>query len=466
MSALDTSPEKDLGSRGPERTSCSVTNAQETPRRSPLGQVFLTVFLDIVGFSIVFPLFPDMLEHYLTMEGPDSWVGQLVTRLRDWTGGDEWAVTTLFGGVLGSLYSILQFIFAPIWGGMSDRRGRRSLLLFTIFGVFVSYLLWMFAGSFSILVVARLVGGMMAGNISIASAVIADTTSGADRAKGMGIVGMAIGLGFILGPAIGGYIVLEGIDHSHEWSPGFAWNPFSRAAAAAAAMAALNFVWVLTGFKESLPPEKRGTRGEGRGWNPFSRLGRLSNVPGVVRANLVYFLFLTAFAAMEFTLTFLAVERLGYTPRDNAMLFVFIGLMIALVQGGIVRRVVPKRGEKSVALFGLVLLVPGLIFVGMAHSSFLLYVGCFFLAVGNALCMPCFSAMVSRYCPEDVQGLAMGTLRSFGSLSRAIGPILGGLLYFAFGSSAPYWAAAAFLVIPIGLALGLPALTPSAATEN
>ncbi|MEX1024229.1 MAG: MFS transporter [Planctomycetota bacterium] len=435
---------------------------KRSPQRSPLGQVLLTVFLDIVGFSILFPLFPAMLDHYVGKEGPGSLVGRLVERLAGLVGGDEYAVIVLFGGVLGSLYSILQFIFSPIWGSISDRIGRRSMLLFTLTGTFVSYIVWIFSGSFLLLVASRLLAGAMAGNISIASAVVADTTSGADRAKGMGLIGMSIGLGFIFGPTIGALAMLGGVDTSVAWDSGLAWNPFSRAALAAAGLALANLLWVAFAFRESLPPERRGLSGAPRGWNPFGRLGTLSAIPGVVRANLIYFLFLTAFAAMEFTLTFLAVERLNYTIAQNTWLFVFIGLTIAVVQGGVVRRVVPLFGEKKIAILGLLLLVPGLVAIGFAQSSALLYVGGFLLAVGDALAMPCFSSMVSRYTPEHSQGLALGTLRSFGSLSRAIGPVLGGLLYWKFGSAAPYWTAALFLFIPILLSLKLPDLPPSA----
>ena len=130
-----------------------------------------------------------MLEHYLALEGDASLLGKLVRTLADLVGGDEFAVQVLFGGLLGSLYSGLQFLFAPIWGGISDRRGRRPTLLLTLFGTALSYVIWFFAGNFALLVFARLLGGVMAGNISTASAVAADISKGADRAKHMGILG-------------------------------------------------------------------------------------------------------------------------------------------------------------------------------------------------------------------------------------------------------------------------------------
>lgn len=426
--------------------------------RSILGLVFLTVFLDIVGFSVIFPLFPEMLDYYFTVEGAESAIGKLVTRLQEFAGEDRNAVHTLFGGLLGSIYGILQFVFATVWGGLSDRVGRRPVLLVTLTGTVIAYLMWSFAAAFWVLIAARILGGAMAGNISTASAAVADTTTAADRAKGMGIVGMAIGLGFIAGPAIGAFFVSFG----PEWDaaaaqPASAWglNPFSGAALASCALALLNLLLVARSFPETLPAERRGTRSSSRSLNPFARLRSL-NFPGVVRTNLVYFLYLTAFAGIEFTLTFLAAERLAYESHDLAWMFVYVGLIIAFVQGGLVRRLAPKLGEVKLARAGLLTTLPGFVLIGIAQTSGTLYLGLGFMAVGSAFVMPCLSSLVSRYCPADVQGLALGTFRSMGSLSRALGPILGALLYWRFGSAVPYFVATAFLLVPLGLALALP----------
>ncbi len=431
--------------------------------RSVLGLVFLTVFLDIVGFSVIFPLFPGMLDYYFTAEGADSLIGQVVSGLQEFAGDDRNAVQTLFGGLLGSVYGLLQFVFATVWGGLSDRIGRRPVLLITLSGTFLAYLLWAAAASFWVLVLARVLGGAMAGNISMASAAVADTTSGKDRAKGMGIVGMAIGLGFILGPAIGALFFgwtkpeadLESVARGASTGATFGINPFTGAALASSALALVNLLWVLRAFPETLPPEKRGQGRSERSLNPFARLRTLS-FPGVVRTNLVYFLYLTAFAAIEFTLTFLAAARLGYGHAELAWMFVFVGFVIAFVQGGLVRRLAPRFGEARLARFGLVTTLPGFALIGVAETSGTLYAGLACMAVGSAFVMPCLSALVSRYCPADRQGLALGTFRSMGSLSRAIGPVIGSLLYWRFGSAAPYWVGAAFLLVPLGLALALP----------
>ncbi|MFT7169566.1 MAG: MFS family permease [Paracoccaceae bacterium] len=423
-----------------------------------LGLVFLTVFLDMVGFSIIFPLFPGMLEWYVEQEGAASMVGQLAT----WLEGvvdDDFAVIVLFGGILGSLYSGLQFLFAPIWGAVSDRIGRRPTILFTLLGTALSYIVWFFAGTFALLVVARLVGGMMAGNISTASAAIADTHVGKDRAKGMGMLGAGIGLGFVVGPAIGG--LASGWDLTGAWSSATSMgvNPFSGAAAIAFGLAMLNLVWAAARFPETkdmtarnAPPEHR------RGINPFASLRRLA-FPGFHTLNIAYFIYFTAFGAMEFTLVFLAAEHLGYGPRQNAYMFVFIGLTIAFVQGGIVRRLVPKVGEKKVAWLGMALTIPG--FIGIAavtaaESQLLLYASLALVSIGSSLVMPSFSSLASRYVPDDRQGFALGVFRSFGSLARVFGPLAGGFLYYGLGSYAPYALGAVVLLIPLSLAKKLP----------
>jgi len=436
------------------------TTPQASPKKkSVLGLVFLTVFLDIVGFSIIFPLFPDLLKHYLATEGTSSALGQLVSYLTELTGNQEGtAVVALFGGLLGSLYGLLQFLFSTVWGGLSDRIGRRPTLLFTLVGTTLSYVLWVFAGSFAVLIGARILGGIMAGNISTASAAVADTTTAKDRAKGMGIVGMAIGLGFILGPAIGGFSsahLLSGVEVGAPVASAFALNPFSVPALAALVLSVINLIWVFTHFHETLPPEKRGLAKTKHSFNPVARLKTI-DLPGVVRTNLVYFLYLVAFAAIEFTLTFLAKERFDYTPMQMAKMFVFVGLIIAFVQGGIVRRVAPKYGERLVSRIGLLITVPGFLLIGRATTEGSLYGGLAFMAVGSALVMPCLSALISRYTPPDRQGLALGSFRSMGSLSRALGPILGSIAYWRFGSGSPYQAGAIFLVIPIYLVIGLP----------
>jgi MFS family permease len=375
-----------------------------------------------------------------------------------WESADPFTVVALFGGVLGSVYSLSQFVFAPIWGALSDRIGRRPTLLVTLGGTALSYLLWFFSGSFALFVGSRLLGGIMAGNVSTASAVVGDTCGGAERAKGMGTLGAAIGLGFVIGPALGGLTASWNL--LQPWPEGarLGVNPFSGCASLAFLLATVNLLWVACRMPETRVrqrPESPRQAHAGRTWNPIGALRRI-DLPGVRATNLSYFFYFAAFAAMEFTLAFLAVDRLGYSPRDNAWMFVFVGLTIALVQGGVVRRLAPRWGEKNLATAGILLTVPGLILTGWTWSTVQLYLGLACLAVGSALVLPSLSALVSRYTPADRQGLALGIFRSLGALARAIGPAVGGCLYWGLGSWSPYLLGAVSLVLPLVLALGLP----------
>jgi len=444
-------------------------------QRSVLGIVFLTVFLDMVGFSVIFPLFPAMLDWYVEREGEASAAGRLVA----WLHGlvpNRFAVVALFGGILGALYSLLQFIAAPLWGRLSDRRGRRGVLLITLCGTALSYVLWFFSGSFALLVVARLVGGAMAGNISIASAATADVLSGRDRARGMGLLGAGIGLGFVIGPAIGGWAA--GLDLTGLWvgASDAGVNPFSGAAAVAFGLALINLLWAALRFPETNPPTSASrsaaelrqlTRAlsthEPRSLNPFGKLRELS-FPGVKALCIAHFVYSCAFGAMEFSLVFLATEHLDYRPLDNAKLFVFIGLTIALVQGGLVRRLVPKLGERKVAGHGLAVTLVGFVTLGVVPFEWAaglgrgtwLWLGAGLVAVGTSLVMPSFSTLASRYVPDDRQGFALGVFRSLGSLARVVGPLAGGLFYYTLGGWSPYLIGALVLLAPITLARRLP----------
>ena len=427
----------------------------DTPpaRRGTLGTIFLTVFVDLIGFAVIFPLFPGMLEYYEANEPAGSLFHRLVAWLRE-VGGDEANVIVLFGGLLGSLYSILQFLFAPVWGRLSDRSGRRPILLVTIAGLALSYVLWFFSGSFVLLLAARLLGGVMSGNIAVATAAIADSTTAKGRSRGMALIGIAFGLGFTLGPALGGLLSLVDLG---ELAPGLrAWgvNPFSAAAAGSFLLSAWNLLWVVRRFPETLEPERRGKVRTHRTINPLKLFGT-TEFPGVLRANLVYFIYFLAFSAMEFTLVFLAHERLGYDAIDNAWIFVWVGVLMALVQGGVVRRVVTRTGEKKLGLLGIVLTVPGMLVVGVAQSSPVLYLGLAFLATGGAMVTPCLSGLVSLYTPAERQGEVLGVFRSLGALARAVGPVLGCVIYWSFGSAWPYYASAALMVVPVLLAAGL-----------
>lgn len=432
------------------------------PPRAALRVAFLTLFLDLVGFSIIFPLFPSMLAHYQATEGDTGlfgWVHGALVGISGAAGAPnaDWGVIVLFGGVLGSLYSLLQFVCAPLFGALSDRVGRRPVVLLSLLGLAISYAMWFFAGNFAVLVAARVLGGVMSANISTVSAIVADVTTPQTRSRGMALIGIAFGLGFVLGPALGGVASL--IDLTAGAPPtGAAWalNPYSVPALIAMLLTLGNLVQAFALLPETLRPGARSATP--RTVNPL-RLFQTESYPGVTRVNVAYFLFIFAFSGMEFSLTFLAVDRLGFTPRENALLFLFIGVVLAVTQGSYVRRFSERIGPRRMAFHGLAMLAPGLVIVGLAgawRSVPALYLGLLLLALGAAQATPCLTALASLYAPAHDQGRILGVFRSLGALARALGPLTACLVYWQVGGSATYYLGAAAIVVPLWIATRLP----------
>ncbi|HXH75203.1 MAG TPA: ferrochelatase [Bacteriovoracaceae bacterium] len=425
-----------------------------------LKLIFLTMFMDLVGFSIIFPMFPAMAKYYLSVDadnyflsGMMNLIGSIQTATLGADGAPLMTTIVLFGGLLGALYSLLQFFAAPLWGGISDRIGRRPVLLISVFGLFLSYVIWIFSGSFTLLIVARIVGGFMSGNLSIASAIVSDITDDKNRSKGMAAIGIAFALGFVIGPAMGG--ILSMFNPLSVWpeSEAFGINPFSTPALLAAVLSFINFFTIWKFFPETL---KKGTGPHMvRSVNPL-KLFRPLPVPGVNATNIAYFFFITAFSGMEFTLTFLAVERFDYTSMDNAYMFIFIGFVIGMVQGGYVRRKAHQVGERKMSFQGLIAIMPGLVILAFAQAQWMLYLGLFFLSMGSAMIIPCLTSLVSFYTPKGMQGQSLGIFRSLGALGRVIGPIYASLVYWKFGSLNAYLIGAALVILPAILVKILP----------
>jgi MFS family permease len=439
----------------------SAEQIESKSSRSRLGVIFLTLFLDLVGFSIIFPLFPAMLDYYLPDgAGDGSLLGQLITPLASWaeqSGADnpKFMTAVLFGGILGSLYSILQFICAPIWGAYSDRVGRRKALLITITGMALSYAAWFFAASFWVLVLARVLGGAMGGNLSVATAAVADTTTREKRSSGLAIIGIAFGLGFIVGPAIGGLFSKINLVEIMPSLASYGVNPFSIPALVSLILCVINIVWVCRRFDETLPESKRGHVAPERKGLPIFRIFQCPE-PATRRANFVYLIYMLAFSGMEFTLTFLAVERFHFSPAQNGGMFVFIGFILILVQGGIVIRLASPVGEKQLAVAGLFCGVAAFLALAMAVKLGAFFGALALMAFSIGLVSPTMSALVSLYSTEADQGANLGVFRSSGSLARAIGPLVAAFVYFAYGSQSAYFFGAIVVLIPLAMALPLP----------
>ena len=416
--------------------------------KSSLKIMFLTLFLDLVGFSIIFPLFPSMAKYYLLNDRDSVILNFIFTSIESFTsiGGAQINNIVLFGGILGALYSLLQFIFSPIWGKLSDKYGREPILKISIFGIFISYCLWIFSGSFTLLIISRIIGGIMGGNISVATAVASDVTNKENRSRAMAFVGIAFALGFLIGPALGGIFSLIDLSQFSSLSA-LGVNPFSTPALVAALLALLNLIFVIKYFKET-NLNKNSSAFKNKSFNPIKLLIPIGS-SSINTINYSYFLFISIFSGMEFTLTFLALERLGFSSTDNAFMFIYIGLILAVVQGGYVRRKAREVGEKKMAIRGLALIIPGLFICAQTSSGFILFFGLSFLAIGSSLIIPTLTSLVSFYSDENRQGEHIGTFRSLGSLGRVIGPIGASLMFWRYGSEFTYTMAGCLILLPI-----------------
>lgn len=433
------------------------TSTSDAPRPLSLGVIFLTLYIDLIGFSIGFPLGPDLLEYYLKLEGKSGLLGMLLAQTDALAQALNIAsyAPVLFGGVVASVFSILQFVFAPFWGTLSDRHGRRGILLATVAGTGVSYLVWVCSGSFWLFLLSRVVSGAFSGNLSVATAAVADVTSRAERSKAMGLVGAAFGLGLVTGPMLGALTVQWNLAARFPGLQRFGINPFSTPALLALALCGVNLVWIALKFRETLPPEARRGSHEPRLRNPLRAILGLGD-PALRRANLVAFVFSVAFVAMEATLTFLATQRFAYNARDNGFLLGFLGLCAIITQGYIVRKLLRVVDELRVLKIGLAASVLGFVAIGFAMVPWQLYAGVAVLVFGSSLVNPSTTGLISLYASAADQGRVLGIFRSLGSLSRAITPLLAGVAFWVFGSLPVFLAGAALALAAAFLCRTLP----------
>ncbi len=441
-------------------TAPAATKPPETPaprRTLSLGVIFLTLLIDLVGFSIIFPLGPDLIGYYLRIDGHSGILGWLLAEseaLARALGQSHAFADVLFGGVLTSFYSVLQFVFSPFWGSLSDKRGRRGVLLMTVAGTAVGYLVWIVSGSFWLFLLSRIVSGAFSGNLSVATAAVADVTTRQERSRAMGIVGAAFGLGLVTGPVLGAACAQWNLLVLHPSLARYGINPYSVPALVSLGLCLANLAWVNRSFRETLPESSRAGAREARLRNPIGAILGLSNAD-VRRANIVAFAFAVAFVAMEASVTFLAAQRFGYTAGQNGLMLGFLGLCSIITQGFIVRILLKRVSEIPVLCGGLVATAAGLLAVGLCARTWVLYLGLALLATGSGLVNPSTTGLISLYTSQDEQGRVLGIFRSLGSLARAFTPVLAGAVFFMFGATSVFVGAAVLTALTLGLAARL-----------
>ncbi|MEA2464323.1 MAG: transporter, family, tetracycline resistance protein [Acidobacteriota bacterium] len=363
-------------------------------RRASLFVLFLTVFIDLIGFGMVIPFLSFYAREY---------------------GASGVAV----GAVVG-VYSIMQFFFAPVWGRLSDRVGRRPVMLISLTASTTGYLLFAFSRSLTLLFVSRVIAGIGGANIGTAQAYIADTTSSENRAKGMGLIGAAFGLGFILGPPMSGILSAVGTRHGLHGNllPGLV----------AAGLSFTAFLVALGVLAESKPRDLVPRSGippqfDRRIWRELAS----NKLLAALMAGL--FLTLLAVAGMEVSVTIHGRDRFNFKQLDMAYLFLFMGVIVAGIQGGLIGKLVKRLGEQRVIIAGAASFVIGFVLVPSIFRVPLLYAVAFFIAIGQGLCYPALTSLVSKVAPENERGSLLGLATSVGSLARFLGPLLSGFLY-------------------------------------
>ena len=361
-------------------------------KRSPLIVIFTTVFIDLVGFGIVIPVLPFYAE------------------------GTAFNATPRTVGLLFASYSVMQLIFSPILGGLSDKYGRRPVLLLSIIGTGIGFLILGLATTILMLFIGRILDGITGGNISTAQAYIADVTSEENRAKGMGLIGAAFGLGFIFGPAIGGVLSGWGIH-----------VPFFFAAAMCFANALLLYFTLPETVTADHPAKNRA--GGGRS---LREVGRALKQPKLAFVLVIYFLFIVAFSIMTTSFSLYTMFRFGYDAQHTGYLFAYVGLIAVIIQGGLIGRLVKRFGELPLVMVGALCFAISLFavpFVGPAAGGLAgLLIGGGVFSMGNSLATPALTSLASKSAGAAQQGVVLGVTQSTASLARAVGPTLAAVL--------------------------------------
>lgn len=389
----------------------------------PLIIIFVTVFIDLLGFGIVIPALPYYVE------------------------SEAFRATPFDIGLLFASYSLMQFIFSPVLGSLSDKYGRRPILFFSLLGSALGYLFIGYAFALWMVFAGRIIAGITGGNLSTAQAYIADVTTRENRAKGMGFFGATFGLGFIFGPAIGGILSRYGIE-----------VPFLFAAVLSFANAILLYF---------ILPEtvKKGSFEEaGKRKNRLAELFESLRDARFGTLTAIYFFLVTSFSIMTYAFVLYTIFRFGYSAEQNGYIFAFIGFLAVIFQGGFFNRLVHKFGENSLTVVGCLMMTAAFFAIPYIAPDYGGLIGLLavvaVMAIGNAIAAPALSSLASKISSEKEQGRALGVMQSGASLARAIGPAVGGILLNNTLNQVDnttiqrtFWTAAAIMIIAVLIAV-------------
>ena len=414
--------------------------------KKPKVVIFFTVFIYLLGFGMIIPILPLLSLHY--------------------------GASAFQAGLLLSVFSFMQFVFAPMWGSLSDKYGRRPILMYCLLGECISYLLLAWSRSLEMLFVSRILTGFFGASISTASAYISDITSKEDRSKGMALIGVAFGLGFLFGPALGGGLTLiaEKFSTDVHFISGFA-------AYGVAFLCLATFVFAYFNLKESLNIKKSDVtnitasdsariNNTPQKLNRFARIAQFIQMPVVGILMVSFGLATLAMSMMEATLVLLMKEKFNWGIKEVSFGFAYIGICMIVTQGVLVRRLIPKVGERNLLRVGLAFMGIGLAGVAFSNHIWMMVIVMTFLALGNGLTNPSIMGSVSLLVAPDEQGAAMGTNQSLSALGRVIGPALGGLLFSTLGMGSPFVVSGLLCFVALLLVLAIFKQLPEAGKKG
>eukprot|EP00834_Sanchytrium_tribonematis_P005232 NODE_303_length_10328_cov_1.228077.p4 type:complete len:414 gc:universal NODE_303_length_10328_cov_1.228077:7043-8284(+) len=385
--------------------------------KSQLFVIFSALLIDILAFTAILPLLPRILNNYKENDKNSLFVSFIgyINQYKEFIGAeDDRFDIVLFGGIIGSLYSLLQALVAPYIGKLSDKHGRKPILLLSMIGNILSALVWLYSKNFNHFLISRIIAGLSEGNVQLSIAMISDLTTKETRSKGLALIGIAFSLGFTFGPGVSAFVA------SRE--PLFE-NAFANASLFSLVTLVLETLFLVFALKETNVVDKKNV------------IAKQSATLEQKRLALIHFLFLLIFSGMEFTVTFLTFERFQFSNMDQGKLLGTIGIIAATLQGGFVRRYAHKIGDGPIALSGIVSSAIGYFFIGISDNTKTLYIGASFLAYTSATVVTCLTSLASHL---DKSGHALGDFRRYGQLGRAIGPILSCSAYWLFGAKNIY----------------------------
>ncbi|KEY68318.1 hypothetical protein S7711_07791 [Stachybotrys chartarum IBT 7711] len=428
-----------------------MATTQSDSRKKVLRVIAISLLLDLLSFTFILPLFPNLLEFYrdhetpnLKLDGSPTLLQQVLNGLNSYKAAFSRTIDSrydivLLGGAMGSLFSLLQAIASPLIGTLSDRYGRRTALLASMCGNILSVLLWVVAIDFRTFVASRIVGGLSEGNVQLATAMATDISDEANRGSTMAIIGACFSIAFTFGPGLGAWLSTIST---------VAANPFATAAGFSLFLIVTETVYLYFCLPETLP----ALTGKQRGEKPKGAAKKKERTNSHLLLNSVHFVFLLFFSGMESSLSFMTYELFTFTSGKNGRLLGYIGLVASLLQGGVTRKLPPLTCVR----LGVVSCFLSFLLLGQVNSVGGLYGAATCLAITSATVVTGLNALSSFEASEDERGNKLGMLRSWGQLGRGLGPILFTSVYWWAGRQYAYnMGAAGILVVLVAVFLGL-----------